>query len=93
VAVNYDGELAGVRVIEHLETPGLGDAIDAQKSDWINQFQGKSLNNPAATAWHVQRDGGAFDQITSATITSRAVVKATHKVLLYFKDNRTTLFK
>lgn len=92
VAVRYDGTLAGVRVTEHLETPGLGDAIDARKSDWIHIFRDKSLEEPKAEHWRVRRDGGEFDQITSATITSRAIVKATHNVLKYFKEHRKTLF-
>jgi len=93
VAINYDGTLAGVRVTDHLETPGLGDAIESQKSDWIKIFKGKSLQEPLPEKWTVRRDGGEFDQITSATITSRAVVKATYKALQYFKSNRQQLFK
>jgi len=92
VAVNVDGTLAGVRVTEHLETPGLGDAIEANKSDWINIFKDKSLDKPEPTHWRVRRDGGEFDQITSATITSRAVVKVTYNVLEYFKTNQKSLF-
>ena len=93
VAVNTNGKLAGVRVTEHLETPGLGDAIEANKSDWITIFNGKSLNSPKPKHWRVRRDGGEFDQITSATITSRAVVKATRNVLEYFADNQQALFE
>ena len=92
VAVKVDGSLAGVRVTEHLETPGLGDAIEANKSDWINIFKDKSLDKPKPRHWRVRRDGGEFDQITSATITSRAVVKVTYNVLEYFKANRKSLF-
>lgn len=92
VAVNYNGKLAGVRVTEHLETPGLGDAIEANKSDWIHVFKDKSMQQPTSEHWRVRRDGGEFDQITSATITSRAIVKVTHNVLKYFKENRTALF-
>jgi len=92
VAVNYNGKLAGVRVTEHLETPGLGDAIEANKSDWIHIFKDKSMQQPTSEHWRVRRDGGEFDQITSATITSRAIVKVTHNVLKYFKENRTALF-
>jgi electron transport complex protein RnfG len=92
VAVNMKGRLAGVRVTEHLETPGLGDAIDANKSDWINIFVDKSITQPKPEQWKVRRDGGEFDQITSATITSRAVVKATHNVLQYFAANQETIF-
>ena len=93
VAINYDSSLAGVRVTDHLETPGLGDAIESQKSDWINIFKDKSLSNPQAEKWTVKRDNGDFDQITSATITSRAVIKATYKTLQYFNLNRQLLFK
>lgn len=92
IAMRFDGSLAGVRVVDHKETPGLGDAIDARKSDWINQFRGLSQDNPAANNWKVKRDGGKFDQITSATITSRAVVKAVYNTLSYFNDNREALF-
>ena len=93
VAVNANGSLAGVRVTDHMETPGLGDAIDRKKSSWIDIFNDKSLNNPKSEHWRVRRDGGEFDQITSATITSRAVVKATHNVLKYFVTNQEMLFQ
>ncbi len=93
VAINLDGTLAGVRVIKHRETPGLGDGIEASRSDWILGFNGKSLSNPSKEGWGVKRDGGRFDQFTGATITPRAVVKAVHKALLYFKRNKQHLFE
>ena len=92
VAIRYNGDLAGVRVIEHMETPGLGDAIEERRSNWILQFQGKSLNNPSEPGWAVKRDGGKIDQFTGATITPRAVVKAVHRALKYFAEQRKTLF-
>jgi electron transport complex protein RnfG len=93
VAINVDGTLAGVRVVRHRETPGLGDAIEADRSDWILQFDGKSLGNPPVERWKVRRDGGAFDQLTGATITPRAVVNAVRKALLYFRMHHQTLFE
>lgn len=93
VAINLDGTLAGVRVVQHRETPGLGDGIEADRSDWILGFNGKSLSNPVKKGWRVKRDGGQFDQFTGATITPRAVVKAVHKALLYFKLHRQKLFE
>lgn len=93
VAVNLDGTLAGVRVVQHRETPGLGDAIEAERSDWILGFKGKSLTNPLKKGWKVKRDGGTFDQFTGATITPRAVVKAVHKALLYFQLHAHSLFE
>lgn len=91
VAIRENGTLLGVRVIAHRETPGLGDGIDEDRSDWIRAFKGKSLDNPGGLGWRVVKDGGEFDQFTGATITPRAVVKAVHNALTYFKLNRSTL--
>ena len=92
VGVYSDGTIAGVRVVSHKETPGLGDAIEAQRSDWILRFNGKSLQNPLPSAWAVKPDGGEFDAFTGATITPRAVVKAVRKTLNYFAEHKTALF-
>ncbi|GMR01251.1 MAG: electron transport complex subunit RsxG [Gammaproteobacteria bacterium] len=92
VGVNTDGTLAGVRVVKHRETPGLGDVVDISHSNWILGFNDKSLSNPDTKGWKVKRDGGTFDQFTGATITPRAVVKAVHNALLYFEKNQTMLF-
>ena len=93
VGVYVDGSIAGVRVIKHAETPGLGDAIEIRKSPWARSFDGKSLDNPEARGWGVRRDGGEFDQFTGATITPRAVVAAVRNTLLYYRDNADMIFR
>ena len=92
VAIRYDGSLAGVRVVKHRETPGLGDGIDIERSNWILGFNGKSLDNPPADKWRVKRDSGVFDQLTGATITPRAVVKAVKNTLNFYTSNKDMLF-
>ncbi|HHW78594.1 MAG TPA: electron transport complex subunit RsxG [Xanthomonadaceae bacterium] len=92
VGVYADGTLAGARVLAHKETPGLGDGIDEKRSPWILAFAGKSLENPRPDGWKVKKDGGAFDQFTGATVTPRAVVKATRKFLEYVQTHREQLF-
>jgi len=92
VAIRYRGELAGVRVVSHKETPGLGDYIEIERSDWIRGFDGRSLGNPDEQQWKVKRDGGAFDQVTGATVTPRAVVKAVYRALKYYNGHRDLLF-
>lgn len=92
VGIYYNGDLAGVRVISHKETPGLGDKIEAKRNDWILQFAGLSLDNPDKNQWQVKKDGGQFDQFTGATITPRAVVNAIRDALEYFQANRDKLF-
>jgi Na+-translocating ferredoxin:NAD+ oxidoreductase subunit G len=81
VGVQVDGQLTGVRVTQHRETPGLGDKIETRKSSWILSFDGLGLGNTPERDWAVRKDGGRFDQFTGATITPRAVVAAVHRTL------------
>jgi electron transport complex protein RnfG len=93
VSVKTDGTLGGVRVLEHHETPGLGDKIDERKSDWIKeQFEGKSLGDPPEERWSVKRDGGDFDQFTGATITPRSIVKAVKNALKFVTREGNALY-
>lgn len=92
VGVNRDGTVAGVRALVHRETPGLGDKVDIKKSDWVLDFNGRSLGNPTPDNWAVKKDKGVFDQFTGATITPRAVVAATLRALQFAEANRKTLF-
>jgi len=92
VGINFSGNITGVRVVKHKETPGLGDAIEIKRSNWINTFRGRSLQNPIENRWKVKRDGGEFDQFTGATITPRAVVSAVHNALLFFRKNKKNIF-
>jgi electron transport complex protein RnfG len=93
VAVRFDGSLLGVRVLQHHETPGLGDAAELRESDWILGFDDRHPDDPPAQQWRLQKDGGVFDQLTGATTTARAIVQAVHAFLIYFRDNRERLFR
>lgn len=90
VGIDRAGNITGVRVIEHRETPGLGDKLDLAKSQWILGFEGASLDNPRGT-WAVKKDGGTFDSFTGATITPRAVVRQVQQTLVFFRAYREQL--
>jgi len=92
VGVDQKDKILGVRVITHKETPGLGDYIEVDKSHWIKNFNLKSLDEMGEKQWAVKKDGGDFDYVSGATITSRAVIKSTYKSLLYVKENKKRLF-
>ena len=92
VGITTDGVIIGVRVVSHRETPGLGDVIEIDRSDWLLGFDGLSMGNPAEKKWAVKRDGGDFDQFTGATITPRAVVHAVRNALIYFSENSDAIF-
>lgn len=86
-----DASIAGVRVLSHKETPGLGDKVDLKKSDWILGFNGRSLQNPLPDRWAVRKDGGEFDQFTGATITPRAVVNQARNALEFYLRHKKTI--
>ncbi len=88
-----DHKIAGVRVIKHKETPGLGDKMETSKSNWVLSFNGKSLSNTDLQGWQVKKDGGDFDQFTGATITPRAIVNAIKSTLIYAQDNMENIFQ
>ncbi|MET1080884.1 MAG: RnfABCDGE type electron transport complex subunit G [Pseudomonas sp.] len=91
VAITPDGRLLGVSVLAHQETTALGGRIEPQRSDWLRGFSGRSLRSPDEAGWALKADHGSFDQISGATLTSRAVVAAVHRALRYFDRHRQPL--
>lgn len=83
VGVDPQGNVTGMEILSHAETPGLGDKITLP---WFKDlFKGKSLDN---ADWRVKKDGGEFDQITGATISPRAVVGAIRRGLEFFREHQ-----
>ncbi|RXJ68336.1 electron transport complex subunit RsxG [Veronia nyctiphanis] len=91
VAIDSGNRTTGVRVLNHNETPGLGDKIDTKVSDWILRFTGKNIESKDDPHWAVKKDGGQFDQFTGATITPRAVVKASRNAAWFMIENRQSI--
>ncbi|CNH34985.1 electron transport complex protein RnfG [Yersinia aldovae] len=85
VGADFHGNVLGSRVVEHHETPGLGDKIDIRISGWISHFSGQHVAGEQDKRWAVKKDGGRYDQFTGATITPRAVVKAVKNTTLYLE--------
>ncbi len=84
VGITENGEITGVRVVEHHETPGLGAAIDQAETDWVSAFTGRSLQNTVEEAWNIKAEGGEFDAFSGASITPRAVVGAVQRGLKFY---------
>lgn len=92
VGIDVDGTVTGVRILRHRETPGLGDKIESARSDWVFQFDGHSMGDPVATGWAIEVDGGEFDQLTGASVTPRAIIKAIRDTLNYFETHQDAIF-
>ncbi len=82
------GEIIDVVHLEHAETPGLGDKIEKDKSDWSDQFQGF---DPREETLKIKQDGGNIDAITAATITARAYCDAIDRAFQTFDANHPNL--
>ncbi|MGB0495381.1 MAG: electron transport complex subunit RsxG [Kangiellaceae bacterium] len=93
VAFSTNQMLLGIAVLNHSETPGLGDKIESHKSEWSRQFDNISLSNKNDKSWRVKKDGGDFDALTGATITPRAVIGSIHESVKYFLNNQSNIFE
>jgi Na+-translocating ferredoxin:NAD+ oxidoreductase subunit G len=80
VGLDSSGTVIDTYVLDHKETPGLGDGMT--REPFKKQYRGKNLQN---SNWNVKKDGGDFDILTAATITSRAFTGGVHRALLLFK--------
>ena len=76
VGFDADGSIVNTEVLKAGETPGLGDKINKDKSDFALQF---NHQNPAEFQLVVKKDGGDVDAITAATISSRAYCDAVQR--------------
>ncbi|MFC3395619.1 electron transport complex subunit RsxG [Brenneria rubrifaciens] len=85
IGADFHGNVLGVRVTEHHETPGLGDKIEIRISDWITRFSGQTVQGRDDDRWAVKKEGGMFDQFTGATITPRAVINSVKRSALYLQ--------
>ncbi|MFZ2268611.1 MAG: electron transport complex subunit RsxG [Azonexus sp.] len=97
IALRADGRVAGVRVTQHKETPGLGDYVEIKKDKnkkrpWITQFNDLAIGRTVDRDWKVKKDGGSLDYHAGATITPRAIAKAVHKAVQWAGANRDQLF-
>ncbi len=91
VAVGMDQNVLGVRVLAHNETPGLGDKIELDVSDWILSLSGKYIESEKDPRWAVKKEGGQFDQFTGATLTPKAVINATRKAAWFVSQNKAAI--
>ncbi len=83
VGFDTTGSIIDIAVISHSETPGLGNKMEQDKSDFHVQFMGK---NPESFNVAVKKDRGDVDAITASTITSRAYCDAVNRAYEAFKQ-------
>ncbi len=83
VGFTPEGKITKISVLEHKETPGLGDKIEPKKSKFSIQFEG---NDPSQTKIALRKEGGNIDAITASTISSKAYIDAVNRAYNTFKS-------
>jgi electron transport complex protein RnfG len=78
LAIDLNRHVRGIRIVEHSETPGIGDVIETTKSRWIDQFLGHGTDS---AIFELKLDQGTFDHVSGATITTRALTRAIGETL------------
>ena len=81
VGVDLEGNITGVEILSHSETPGLG--ANATKQEFKDRFIGK---NGTLTVNKNSNEGQDIQAITAATNTSKAVVAAVNTALETFAE-------
>lgn len=85
VGFDADSKVINYQVLEHQETPGLGDKMGT----WFKTDKGNQniIGKKADGAFQVSKDvKGGIDAITAATISSRAFLKAINKAYTAFTN-------
>jgi electron transport complex protein RnfG len=93
IAVDAGRRVLGVRVLAHRETAGVGDRAFTDGGAWLAQFAGRDLRALGAGSRASRRNGGAFDAVSGATVTSAAVMRAVERALDYVERDYTRLFE
>lgn len=92
VGIGVDGRVLGVHVLAHTETPGIGAVLLEEGSPWISRLVGRALGDPPEARWALRSDGGEFDAVAGATVSSRAVLGAVRRAVQYFAAHREQIF-
>ncbi|MBN2373695.1 RnfABCDGE type electron transport complex subunit G [bacterium] len=86
LGLDPNGLIYGIEIVRHSETPGLGAKITTP--EFRSQFKGRSISN---TKFMLKKDGGDIDQVTGATTSPRAIVKAIREGMEFFNDHKDTI--
>ncbi len=93
VMVGFDanGAIIDSDVLEHKETPGLGDKTSKSVNPWNEQFKGMDISQMKDQVIKVTKDGGEVDAITAATISSRAYCDAIQRGWIIFMASKDSV--
>jgi len=91
MGIDRNGEVVGIEILEHLETPGLGANIETKS--FKDQFSGKMLSGSPANKLEVVKGRKAgktweIEALTGATVSPTGVANAVTEGLKKFQQYR-----
>lgn len=84
VGISVEGEITGLKVVSHSETPGLG--AKATEASFQNQFAGMSASSPLTVIKSGTPGDNEVQSITGSTITTQAVTDGVNAALDVFNE-------
>lgn len=81
--ISEDGEISGVVILSHGETPGLG--ANAEKESFREQYRQAVPEGKINVVKYQTPQNGEIEAITGATITSSAVTNAVNSAVEQYK--------
>lgn len=84
VGIFSDSKVAGIKVLNHSETPGLG--AKAAESDFQNRFIDKKAEGKLTVVKEKTTSDDEVQAISSATITSKGVVNGVNLAIEIYND-------
>lgn len=84
VGISVEGEITGLKVVGHSETPGLG--AKATEESFQNQFAGMSTSTPLTVIKSGTAGDSEVQAITGSTITTQAVTDGVNAALKVFNE-------
>ncbi len=78
LAVDREGEIIGLRIVAHTETPGIGDVIE--RDSFQEQFLGKSYEDPITA-------GEDVDIVSGSTVSTAAMINSIRQTTGIIAEN------
>lgn len=85
IGITKQGEISGIKVVSHSETPGVGSKIE--KKDFTQGFNGKKINSGIKLVKTETSKDSEVQGVTGATVSSTAVATGVNEAINYYKSN------
>lgn len=85
VAISSKGQVTGIKIASHTETPGVGSKVE--KTDFTDKFKNKNIQDGLKLTKVASANANEVQGVTGATVSSTAVVGGVNKAIEFYNNN------